>query len=122
MGSFSRKFVDKKTQAPPFGHSLLFIVKAERGPNAWKFHELQSGCLWQASALSSLVFFFFLNVVGTCQVYYLFGFVVVFPENSRNTAICIDLDVKCPSLGFIRLKPWASASGGVLESCGTLRR
>lgn len=67
-------------------------------------------------------FFFFLNVVGTCQVYYLFGFVVVFPENSRNTAICIDLDVKCPSLGFIRLKPWASASGGVLESCGTLRR
>lgn len=26
------------------------------------------------------------------------------------------------SLGFICLKPWASASGGVLESFGTLRR
>lgn len=55
----------------------------------------------QAACRRQVLFphFFFLlllfNVVGTCQVYCLFGFVVVFPENSRNITIYIDLDVKC---------------------------
>lgn len=45
--------------------------------------------------------FFFFNVVGTCQVYCLFGFVVVFPENSRNIALYFDLDVKCPLGSYV---------------------